>query len=268
LHGNWLLAPSASTMAVSDDHLGFFEQYQGIGCSGLPLGGLAFSYMAGSDAIGQHEASGLGLIIGFPDATLFVVDLPPVWFLHDFNHFVPSICLLNCPSAWSNFVDYDDLKLLPILGGGEPDNWGQPKAPVTVQRNYAARPGSADPWDLAFNLRWHGRSTDLKMKENYGYGGNNGIQLNPLTSACTTDCDISKQTALSTGITYYHRGGGHFKEPPNLFNPWWKAGLTHSDADSDSANGSDIPDTLNNSGAGWAVDSYNQLKTQGYRGWQ
>lgn len=278
VHGNWLLAPAASTWAVSDDHLIFIETYSGVGCSGIPLPGISVAGVEGNDTFGVHMGSGFGMIMGFPDEVLwFAIPWWP-WFWDDAGiHQVPSFCLLNCPSAWSNFVDYDDRKLLPNfggIGGGWQDNWGQPKTPVTVQRNYAARPGRLDPWDMAFHLNWGGRSTDLNMKENYGASGNNGIYLNPITSRCGGNCDISKQTALATGITYYHRGGGHFKEPPNLFNPWWKAGLIHSDADQKASpqnqgcSSNDIIDELNSSGAGWTTDAATWLCNKGYRGWQ
>jgi len=278
LHGDNLLL-SASSWAVSDDHLFHIVTYRGIGCSGIPWPGISVAGVEGNDGFSVHMGSGMGDIWGFPmEALYFVIPWWP-WFWDDAGfHTVPSLCLLNCPSAWSNFVDYDDRKLLPSfggIGGGWQDNWGQPKTPVTVQRNYANRPGRLDPWDMAFHLNWGGRSTDLNMKENYGAGGNNGVFLNPVTSGCGSNCDISKQTALSTGITYYHRGGGHFKEPPNLFNPWWKAGLIHSDADKDASPqhngcGGDMLKQItdSDSNAGWITDAARNLCAQGYRGWQ
>jgi hypothetical protein len=277
VHGDNLIL-SASTWAVSDDHLIHIVTYGGIGCSGIPWPGFSVAGVEGNDSFSVHMGVMFGDIWGFPLETL-VFYFPAIpWEWSDSGiHTVPSMCLLNCPSAWSNFVDFDDRKLLPSwggIGGGWQDNWGQPKAPVTVQRNYAARPGTLDPWDMAFHLNWGGRQTDLNMKENYGANGNNGIFLNPATSACGGQCDISLQTALATGITYYHRGGGHFAEPPNLFNPWWKAGLIHSDADQSASpqnagcNGNDIMKQLNNSGAGWTTDAAYWLCQKGYRGWQ
>ncbi len=267
IHGNYLWQVN-STFAVSDDHLYGIEQYTGPGCSGVPLPVISLSLLVANSSSSKHLSSGAGFAVSFPSSMIIVVPTPP-FFRFDYQHQTTNLCLLDCPSAWSNFVDYDQRLLLGwFFGGGDNDNWGQPKAPVTVQRDYQMRAGAADPWDLAFNLRWGANSTNFSMKMNNGYNGNNGIMLDPRTSGCGGNCNISKQTALSTGITYYHRGGQHFKEPPNLFNPWWKAGLIHSDADSAAATGSDIPDTLNNSGAGWATDSYYQLRSAGFKGWQ
>ncbi len=269
IHGDWLMQTN-TTFANADDYFYGMEQYSGPGCRGIPLPVLSFTFLRGNNASGEHLASGLGFAISWPNSAILVWAFPP-WFQFDNFHMTTNLCLLNCPSAWSNFVDYDQRLLLGwFFGGGDADNWGQPKAPVTVQRDYSSRPAAADPWDLGFNLRWHGRTTRMSMRGAGNYASaNDGIQLDPTTSGCgATGCDISKQTALSTGITYYHRGGQHFKEPPNLFNPWWRAGLIHSDADKGAAQGGDIPTTLNNSGAGWAVDSFNQLRAVGYRGWQ
>jgi hypothetical protein len=72
--------------------------------------------------------------------------------------------------------------------------------------------------------------------------------------------DISRQTSVSTGVTYYHRRD-HWREPPNLLNPYWRATLATDDVD-----GEDMTDALNDSSVGWAADAYNALKAQGYRG--
>jgi hypothetical protein len=78
--------------------------------------------------------------------------------------------------------------------------------------------------------------------------------------------DISRQTAMATGIAYYHRAG-HWREPPNLFNPFWRAGLTHPGIDAQ-GRGGDVPGALNSSNVPWAADTYNQLKAVGYKGFQ
>ncbi|HEX4619978.1 MAG TPA: pilus assembly protein, partial [Myxococcaceae bacterium] len=78
--------------------------------------------------------------------------------------------------------------------------------------------------------------------------------------------DVGLQTAMATGIAYYHRAG-HWREPPNLFNPFWRAGLTHPDIDAQ-GQGSDIPNALDSSHVPWAADAYSQLKAVGYKGFQ
>jgi len=74
----------------------------------------------------------------------------------------------------------------------------------------------------------------------------------------------SKQTGLSAGIAYYHRKG-HWKEPPNLLNPYWRATIVPLTVDAQ-GRGGDVADTLNDVGAGWAASAWNGLRGQGYEG--
>jgi hypothetical protein len=154
-------------------------------------------------------------------------------------------------NVWFDFVDYNFIRV-----ADESDNFGQPKNFAVVQRDFRQRPASADPWNLAFRFRFarggEGEEFDLQ--------GTNGIVLRDNT-------DISKQTALSAGISYYHRAG-HEREPPNLLNPFWRAGLVHADVDDQSrpGTGTDIQETLTGSGVEWAADAFNKLYNAGYRG--
>ncbi|MHB8873984.1 MAG: pilus assembly protein, partial [Myxococcaceae bacterium] len=79
------------------------------------------------------------------------------------------------------------------------------------------------------------------------------------------------QMALSTGITYYHRGNNLLGfnsqvEPPNFFNPFWRAGLTRLNVDDPGLGNGDVESAL--SGYPAAVDSFQGLKANGFKGWQ
>jgi hypothetical protein len=186
-------------------------------------------------------------------------------------HTVPAVCLLNCPSAWTNFVDYN-----PGLVALKDDNFAQPKAPTTVYKDAAL--STPDPYNLLFNLRFTptgAANGGLDMKHGVGAGGG-GVRVRDGASGTT---DISKQVGYSTGITYYHRAG-HWKEPPNLFNPFWRAGITRPDIDRKQGpvavfgiplsadNRTDIEDTLRGTGAPWAAAAYCELYRRGYQGIQ
>lgn len=147
---------------------------------------------------------------------------------------------------WPRFIDYNFLK---VADGG--DIYGQPKNMVVLQRNYGARPRmQADPWNLMFRFRFTpgGQTFD-----------NNGVVL-------ANGTDISRQTAISTGVAYYHRRD-HWSEPPNLFNPFWRAGLVHADVDD--ARGHAVGDVNDITGnVRWAGDAYQALVNSGFRGIQ
>ncbi len=151
---------------------------------------------------------------------------------------------VRCPGIWPLFVDYNPLHLI-----NEGNNWGQPKNHAVIQRDYRQRNGSPDPWNLFFRFRFSSSPSTFD---------NRGIQLGPANGGI----DISKQTALSVGIAYYHRHD-HWKEPPNLLNPYWRATLVPFDVDDDGRG--DVRKTLNRVGAGWATDAFNALGS-GYKG--
>lgn len=161
---------------------------------------------------------------------------------------------INCPGIWPMFVDYNDLHL--IGGGG--NLWGQPKNYAVVQRDYSVRmapaAGNRDPWTrfFTFNFTRSGASANSQFD-------NRGIRLSPQNGGL----DISKQTALSAGIAYYHRHG-HWREPPNLLNPYWRATLVPYDVDDDGRR--DVRDTLDAAGVDWAADAAKALRNHGYTG--
>lgn len=127
--------------------------------------------------------------------------------------------------------------------------WAQPKIFALAQRDYKVRGQHADPWNLLFRFRF--------TPERESTFDNHGLHLADGT-------DISVQSALATGLAYYHRRG-HWNEPPNLWNPFWRATLVAADIDSGGdlrRGGTDIPDTV----GGPAAEAYRQLILAGYRG--
>jgi hypothetical protein len=159
-------------------------------------------------------------------------------------------CVADCPGIWPMFVDYNPANL--VTGGG--NVWGQPKNHAVIQRNYGARLGNPDPWSLFFQFRFTNTSDSADSQFDA-----RGIRLGPQNG----NLDISKQTALSTGIAYYHRRD-HWKEPPNLLNPYWRATLVPFDVDSNGPD--DVKKSLGNAGASWAGDAFQALKDHGYKG--
>jgi hypothetical protein len=159
---------------------------------------------------------------------------------------------IDCPGIWPMFVDYNDLQLVRSS-----NLWGQPKNYAVVQRDYSVRMGgpvtNRDPWTRSFTFDFTGSGGSDSSFDN------RGLRLSPQNGGL----DISRQTALSAGIAYYHRHD-HFKEPPNLLNPYWRATLVPYDVDQDGR--TDVEDTLQNAGVDWAADAARGLRINGYKG--
>jgi hypothetical protein len=150
---------------------------------------------------------------------------------------------LSCPGMWPIFVDYSPVRVVQ-----QSDNWGQPKNYAVIQRDYRVR-DRADPWSLDFRFNFTGQQpTEFD---------NRGVRLADGT-------DISRQTALSAGIAYYHRRD-HWREPPNLLNPYWRATLVPLTVDAQ-GRGGDVADTLDSVNAPWAADAWRALRGAGYQG--
>lgn len=144
--------------------------------------------------------------------------------------------------------------------------YGQPKNIAVVQRDYGVRCAQAagancaevDPWNLFFTARIRQSGTS-EVLDNRG-----------LVTAPPDNVDISLQTAVAAGLTYYHRMG-HWREPPNFFNPYWRATLVSPGIDTQGhpiLGGTDIQAVVGATGATFAVDVVNELAAQGFRGWQ
>ncbi|MFY2556281.1 Tad domain-containing protein [Corallococcus terminator] len=168
-----------------------------------------------------------------------------------FNHMLVP-CLggpSSCPGIWPPFLDYNLTRLLNAEG----NNYAQPKNFAVVQRDLMAR--RLDPWDLSFRYRFE--ST----------GAGNVYDARSFTLADGTPNNT--QTAMSTGIAYYHRGESlgfnHWAEPPNLLNPYWRATLVGADIDSDG-----VGDAVNTLGLSSpvAAQAFQELRNAGFKGLQ
>lgn len=153
----------------------------------------------------------------------------------------------SCPGIWPLFLDYN---LVQLLDGGD-NNFGQPKNFAVVQRNLRSR--QLDPWDYSFRFRFSGAGSEYD---------NRSFQM-----ADGTPNDV--QTAMATGIAYYHRGRSlgfnHWSEPPNLLNPYWRATLVAADTDESGLD--DAESTLSIS-APAAARALRALRGVGFRGVQ
>jgi hypothetical protein len=134
------------------------------------------------------------------------------------------------------------------IGDQSEDNvWAQPKLFSLVQRDYKVREASGaprDPWLLRFNFQFSPvRDSSF---DNSGQMTADGT-------------DISVQSALATGLAYYHRRG-RWNEPPNLWNPFWRATL--APADLDKSGNADVARTV----GGPAAQAYEALVAAEYKG--
>ncbi len=152
-------------------------------------------------------------------------------------------CTPDCPSVW---VGRPEFNLNPDnVNLAVRDQWRQPKHLVVLERDYAQRT-LQDPWNLMLRFRFSSNRP--------------GQAFEPGTQ---------KQAVLSTAITYYHRhmedAGLYWQEPPNFFNPFWRATLVPPDIDDTGA--ADLERALRASDRDFA-DSYIGLVGAGFRGIQ
>jgi hypothetical protein len=155
----------------------------------------------------------------------------------------------SCPGIWPAFIDYNSRGVV-----SESDNFAQPKNFALVQRDLGQRT-VADPWNFFVRFR-------------FGSSGESTFDSRGLTLADGTPNQM--QTALSTGIAYYHRGESlgvnHWNEPPNLLNPYWRATLVAPDIDSSGLK--DAEKTLRDNNASVAADTLDALRDVGFKGIQ
>jgi hypothetical protein len=152
---------------------------------------------------------------------------------------------------WPGFLDLNPANVDPAVSAR--DLYGQPKVMAVVQRDYTVRGDKADPWNLL-------KSIEIRRGNPEAFD-NNGLRT-------AQNLDISRQTAMATGLAYYHRQG-HWKEPPNLYNPFWRATLVSGAIDSQGypqGGGTDLRDAA--AGAGFAQQVIDELSGAGFRGWQ
>ncbi|MBL8955278.1 MAG: hypothetical protein JNK82_31180 [Myxococcaceae bacterium] len=231
-HGN---NPGAvdKTASWADDHGLLGVQYRGNGCDAparvLPVTGLLKSTDTsdGSDRHAWTPARRPGDDDGQAASTIHTANL----------------CTnVECPAMFFYWQDYNQERV-----ADREDLFGQPKNYAVAQLDRARAP--LDPFQLVTRFRFSAT------------GSGQTIDLQALTAADGTD--LSKATALSTGLAYYHRKG-HWREPPNLFNPFWRAGLVRGDIDAQ-ARGGDLSFALGASDP-VAADALRKLWAAGYRG--
>lgn len=171
---------------------------------------------------------------------------------------------ISCPGIWPSSI-----QLNPAQVVDESDHlYGEPKNYAFIKRDYTKRTSGIDPWHMAFNFKFFssgpGGTFDNRAVTAGGY-------------------DITQQSALAAGLAYYHRSG-HWQEPPNFLNPFWRATLVSADIDKQGdpipgkrkgrkkvkpISGTDIPDTLSAGGAGTAAEeAFDALYNAGYQAWQ
>ncbi|NBD09860.1 pilus assembly protein TadG-related protein [Corallococcus silvisoli] len=162
----------------------------------------------------------------------------------------------SCPGIWPPFMDYNLLELWP---NGEGNNFGQPKNFAVIQRDRSNMPAAQqDPWNLAFRFRFENNNPDP-----------NAGKFDNRSATMADGTPLGIQTALSTGIAYYHRGRSlsfsHWSEPPNLLNPYWRATLVPVDTDN-----SGLADAANALGASSPASAQmiRELQRVGFRGFQ
>ncbi|HEX5746200.1 MAG TPA: pilus assembly protein TadG-related protein [Archangium sp.] len=258
-----LIPPPDILFVFNHKGSGWFTQEHGGSLSILP----AYAKTAGADDHGNLFAMYLHIAHGG------ALPCPPVWFdskgenrmkvevqggpspVHRWfnggdaqpqvHRLIPCLGgISSCPGVWPPFVDYNIGQVL-----NQDNNFGQPKNFAMVQRDPGKR-GVKDPWNLSFRFRFASRDSSFN-------------NLDPATDV---------QTALSTGIAYYHRSRPplidfeHWSEPPNLLNPYWRATLVAPDTDDKRLE--DVRKTLKAGGNAEGAEVVQALQDQGFKGFQ
>jgi hypothetical protein len=149
----------------------------------------------------------------------------------------------DCPNTFVGGITYN------TNDRTDDNRWAQPKLFGHVLRDYKMRGLRSDPWNLMFNFRFTSQSAG--KFDNHGWYVGDGT-------------DISVMSTLATGLAYYHRRD-HWQEPPNLWNPFWRATLAAADSDSGgdyARGGNDVPNTVGEP----AASAYKALINAGYKG--
>ncbi len=145
---------------------------------------------------------------------------------------------------WPPFLDYNPAALARVE-----DGYGQPKTYALFARDYGVRERK-QPWERLFKVgftRGGAAPAKLDLRSNGEHVG-----------------DANVQTSIAAGIAYYHRPG-HWKEPPNFFNPFWRATIMASDL-LDRQSLTDVPASLDAAGAKESAKTFTALYNAGYRG--
>jgi hypothetical protein len=168
------------------------------------------------------------------------------------DHHTGGSCAPLCPSVWVRQVSF-----APSVDDPD-DAYGQPKAYVMLVRDSAQHTRGDQPWKLNFRFGFSDTSEVFDNRGERLHGNFIGGGL-----------DISSQTAVATGMTYYHRKG-FWREHPNLLNPFWRATLVPADVDRLGKGRRFRRDVQNMLGArgseAWQGDAYDALIRAGFRG--
>jgi len=152
---------------------------------------------------------------------------------------VPRDMCPNSSCIWPDFLDVNTGAI-----GDAADAFGQPKAQVAAHLEKDPRA----PWDMAFRFAMTRTNTGTALNIR------NGRKMQTVSPV---------PQMVSTAIAYYHRPG-HWKEPPNFFNPFWRATLVRADIDDDSL--ADLQSGVDANNAPWASDAVRKLMAAGYQG--
>ncbi|ATB41476.1 hypothetical protein CYFUS_006942 [Cystobacter fuscus] len=228
-HGGSTGDPGTTDFLIAEDHATVTASYAG--CSGVPVPARAMVRATDMNDTSDNHTWGAGAAVGEDPGmekqyrhTLLPCDNPK----YCPNVFVGGMAF--------NTGDVNDKNL-----------WAQPKLFSLVQRDYKVRDAAGvlrDPWLLRFNFQFSPARTSSF--------DNRGLTLADGT-------DISVQYSLATGLAYYHRRG-RWNEPPNLWNPFWRATL--ASADVDASGNADVERTV----GGPAAQAYNALIRAGFKG--
>lgn len=118
---------------------------------------------------------------------------------------LPDPCAASS-CIWPGFVDTNSGNL-----ENPGDVFGQPKLLAAATKDLAAQ---KSPWNMFLTFHFTagaGATTDFRAKHAVA-----GVQPELQT--------------LSAAMAYYHRPG-HWQEPPNFFNPYWRATLVRANVD-------------------------------------
>jgi hypothetical protein len=174
----------------------------------------------------------------------------------DVYHTVGS-CVPFCPSVWVRSVTF-----LPDVPSLDPDAakdaYGQPKVEVMLVRDTSLTTARTNPWELNFKFGFTSAGSAFD---------NRGRVLHH--NSVGADLAIGSQSALATGMAYYHRKDT-WLEFPNLLNPFWRATLVPADIDKGGkarADDDDVDTVLNaRPSEAWQGAAYDALVAAGFKG--
>lgn len=238
-HGGSTAERGTSDFLIAEDHATVTASYNG--CQGAPMRAVAAVRATDKNDTSDDHTWGVAGGASNTDPgmekqyrhTLLPCDRP---------EYCPNVFVGGMAYNTNDITDTTD-----ATGKQVTNVWAQPKLFSLVQRDYKVRDaagGVRDPWLLQFNFQFSPLRTSSF--------DNRGQTLADGT-------DISVQSSLATGLAYYHRRG-RWNEPPNLWNPFWRATLVSADID-DSGN-ADVARTL----GGPAAQAYNALIHAGFKG--